>query len=103
MRALACPQCGAPIAPPSGAVRVTCSHCRATVDVTPDGVLKLAQALSAAGVRVAAKPMSMADIESDIAARERAAAATRRRTIVVTIVAMVLVAVGALLFLLATG
>jgi hypothetical protein len=87
----------------TGAPRVTCAHCRATIEVTTDGILRLAQALGDAGVRVAAKPMTMAEIEADIAERQRVAATRRRHAIVATVIGMVVVLVGAALFIFATS
>jgi uncharacterized Zn finger protein (UPF0148 family) len=83
MRALTCPKCGGPLAPGVGEVRVRCEHCGATVDVTSDGVARLAETLQRAGVHVSPSPMSTDDVRAEIAEREAAEAETRRMALVV--------------------
>lgn len=83
MRALTCPKCGGPLAPGAGAVRVRCEHCGATVEVTSEGVARLAETLQRAGVHVSSSPMSADDVRAEIAEREAAEAEQRRAALVV--------------------
>ncbi len=99
MRPVDCPKCGAPLAPGARDVRVRCTHCGATTDVTREGVARLAATLERAGVRVAERPMTAHEIHAELAARDAVERAKRRRARILAAVFCVLVAVllGALL------
>ena len=99
MRSVDCPRCGAPLTPGARDVRVCCAHCGATVDLTSEGVARVAAAIERAGIRVAGQPMTMTDIHAELAEREAAARAKRRQALILAAVFCVIIAalLGALL------
>lgn len=82
--ALACPKCGAPITPNPHDVRVRCTHCGSTVEITSEGALHVAEALARVGIRIPDHVMSVEDIEEKIATRERERRAATRTALIVT-------------------
>ena len=96
MRALTCPRCGAPLTPDAHAVRVTCGHCQAAIDVTSEGAARLAVALESAGVKVASRPMTRDEIDAEVERRqaEEHARVTRERLLGLVLVLVAFAALG---------
>ncbi len=94
MQAISCPSCGAPLTPAPNSVRVTCSHCGTTTDLTPENVAKIAAVLQRAGVRVSPNLMSGDDIRARIEERAAAENAKRKTAIVWAIVLGTLFCIG---------
>jgi hypothetical protein len=70
--ALQCPTCGGPLDPAASEIRTRCPFCGAAVNLASAGALRVASTLDRLGIRVPDKPMTVDQIEEEIAERERA-------------------------------
>jgi uncharacterized Zn finger protein (UPF0148 family) len=86
---IACASCGAPLDPSAG-VRIACPYCGTVNDVASKGAVQVANRLEQLGVRVPERPMSISDIEAELAERAAAERERRRTAILVAGVAGVL-------------
>jgi tetrahydromethanopterin S-methyltransferase subunit F len=65
---------------PGNSVRVECRHCGTTNDIASEGAVRVANTLEEHGIRVPDNPMSLEDIESEIAEKDRLAKESARTT-----------------------
>ena len=100
--AIACPACGAPLAPEPSAVRALCGHCGTTSELATEGTLRVARALAKAGIRMPTNPMSIDDIEAEIRERDQAARARQQAALIMVGVALAVLGVVAV-FAIAVG
>jgi hypothetical protein len=99
---IVCASCGGPLDPAAG-IRVSCAYCGTVNDVASKGAVQVAKKLEQIGVRLPERPMSVADIEAELA--ERAAAEKERlRTarIIAAVAAVIFVAVLAAILIAAS-
>jgi LSD1 subclass zinc finger protein len=99
---IACASCGGPLTP-EGAIRVTCTYCGFVNDVASKGAVKVAKKLDALGIRVPDHPMSIADIEAELAERKAAEDEKRRTAIIIASVMSVLFVIVLAVVLIATS
>jgi hypothetical protein len=81
-----CTACGGPLAPQGNAVRVRCTYCGTTNDVASAGAVQVARKLDALGIRVPERPMTIEQIEEELASGAAKKEAERRTAIIVACV-----------------
>jgi hypothetical protein len=91
---LGCTACGAPLAPQGNAVRVSCSYCGAINEIASAGAVRVAKKLEQFGIRVPERPMTIEEIEAELAGHRNAERERRRMALIVaTVVALAVVLV----------
>jgi LSD1 subclass zinc finger protein len=90
---VACTSCGGPLMPQGNAVRVRCTFCGATNDIASAGAVQVARTLDRFGIRVPENPMTIAQIEEELARGEAKKREARRMGIIVAMVAFLVAAV----------
>lgn len=94
-----CRGCGGPLRP-EGRVRVTCTYCNTVNDIASAGAVRVAKKLEALNIRVPDNPMTLADIEEELARKDRAKREQLRMQLIVAGVVIGLAALIAMLMVL---